>query len=82
MAKKEIAAALFTKCRRITKDDYDKKLQDLKDQQYKSDIELEEYTKADHQCHIHVSTVLNLSRRVGQIFNGSEIHEKRQILNF
>ena len=66
----------------ITKDDYDKKLQELKDKQYQLNVELEEYTKADHQYHIHVGTVLNLSRRIGEIFDSSEIQEKRSILNF
>lgn len=66
----------------ITKDDYDKKLQELKDRQYQLGIELEEYTKADHRYHIHVSTVLNLSRRMGEIFTSSETREKRAILNF
>jgi len=66
----------------ITRDDYDKKLQELKDRQYRLNIELEEYTKADHQYHIHVGTVLNLSRRIGQIFESSETMEKRAILNF
>ncbi len=68
--------------RRITADDYDKKLQTLKDDQYRLNIELEEYTKADHEYHIHVSTVLNLSRRMGEIFESSEPMEKRAILNF
>lgn len=67
---------------RITSDDYDKKLQELKDQQYRLNIELEEYTKADHEYRIHVSTVLNLSRRIGEIFESSEVHEKRAILNY
>ncbi|MDD5341807.1 MAG: recombinase family protein [Patescibacteria group bacterium] len=66
----------------ITHDDYDKKLQELKDRQHQLGIELEEYTKADHQYHIHVSTVLDLSRRMGQIFDSSEPEEKRSILNF
>lgn len=66
----------------ITKDVYDKKLQEYKDEQYRLTIELEEYTKADHQYHIHVSTVLNLSRRMNGIFESSEPEEKRQILNF
>jgi len=67
---------------RITKDDYDKKLQELKDQQYRLGIELEEHTKADHQYHIHVATVLNLCRRIRSIFKSSEPSEKRAILNF
>lgn len=66
----------------ITPDDYDKKLQDLKDKQYGLNVELDEYTKADHQYHIHVGTVLNLSRRIGEIFESSETGEKRAILNF
>ena len=66
----------------ITPADYDKKLQELKDRQYRLNVELEEYTKADHQYHIHVGTVLNLSRRIGEIFESSELVEKRAILNF
>ena len=57
-------------------------MQELKDKQYRLNVELEEYTKADHQYHIHVGTVLNLARRVGEIFDSSEIEEKRAILNF
>jgi site-specific DNA recombinase len=66
----------------ITKDEYDKKLQDLKDKQFRLNIELDEYTKADFEYHIQVGTVLNLSRRIGEIFESSETHEKRAILNF
>jgi site-specific DNA recombinase len=68
----------------ITKDIYDKKLEELKDQQYRLGIELEEHTKADHQYHIHVATVLNLCRRIRAIFDDprSEVSEKRAILNF
>ncbi len=70
--------------RRITKEIYDKKLEELKDQQYRLGIELEEHTKADHQYHIHVATVLNLCRRIRAIFDDprSEVSEKRAILNF
>ncbi|HEY4520067.1 MAG TPA: recombinase family protein [Candidatus Paceibacterota bacterium] len=64
----------------ITKDEYDKKLQELSDEQHRLNIELEEYTKADHQYHIHVNTVLNLSRNMREIFESSEPAEKRQFL--
>lgn len=60
---------------RITKDVYDKKLQQLKDEQYQLNVQLDEYTKADHDYHIHVNTVLNLSRRIGDIFESSELEE-------
>lgn len=66
----------------ITSEDYDKKLKELKDEQYRLNIELESYTNADHQYHIHVGTVLNLSRGIGEIFESSEPDEKRAILNF
>ena len=61
---------------------YDKKLQELKDRQYALGLELDQYTKADHAYHIHVSNVLSLSRRMGEIFASSEPDEKREILNF
>lgn len=66
----------------ITQDDYDKKYNELKEEQYKLNIELEEHTKADHQFHVHVATVLRLSRNMGQIFASSEVSEKRAILNY
>lgn len=66
----------------ITKPDYDKKLQELKDKQNNLNIQLEEHTKADHEYHIHAATVLNLARRMKEIFEGSEPNEKRAILNF
>ena len=55
-------------CPSFTSDDYDKKLQELKDKQYRLNIELDEYTKADHEYHIHVNTVINLSRRIAAGF--------------
>lgn len=69
-------------CGGITKDDYDKKLQELKDKQHKLDLEAEEHTKADHDYKIVISQVFSLSRRVGALFKSSEVSEKRAILNF
>ncbi len=66
----------------ITKNDYDKKLQELKDRQYRLDIESEEHTKADHDYKLTISQVFSLSRRMGQIFKSSEPHEKRTFLNY
>lgn len=43
-------------------------------------IQLEEYTQADHEYHITVSRVLDLAKRASQIFESSEVNEKRQIL--
>ncbi|MBI5134991.1 hypothetical protein HZA86_02035 [Candidatus Uhrbacteria bacterium] len=66
----------------ITKDDYDRKLQELKDEQYRLNNELEEHTKADHNYSIHVSTVFDLCRRVKEIFVSSKTTEKRALLNY
>ncbi len=66
----------------ITKDEYDKKLQQFKDQQYRLDLEAEEHTKADHDYKLTVSRVFSISRRAGSIFARSEPHEKRMLLNF
>lgn len=66
----------------ITKDEYDKKLQQFKDQQYRLDLEAEEHTKADHDYKLTVSRVFSISRRAGSIFTRSEPHEKRALLNF
>lgn len=66
----------------ITKDEYDKKLLELKDRQEKLNLELEEYTKADYDFLTTVSTVLSLAQRAKEIFESSEIDEKRQLLNY
>lgn len=66
----------------ITQEDYDNKLKELKAEQYRLNGELESYTQADHQYHTHVGTVLDLSRRMGQIFESSEPSEKRAILHY
>ena len=66
----------------ITKDEHGKIVEKEKDAQYKLNLDLEEHTKADHEYHIHVNTVLSLARRIGTIFAGSEVNEKRAIINF
>ncbi len=57
-------------------------LMELKDRQYRLNVELDEYTKADHEYHVYVNTVINLSRRIADIFESSEPMEKRAILGF
>ena len=66
----------------ITSNDYDKKLQKLKDKQYRLNTELDEFTKADHEYHVHINTIINLSRGIADIFETSEPMEKRAILGF
>src|SRR3989338_5471397 len=66
----------------ISEVEYTKKLQDMKSKQERLNIESEEYTKADHQYHLHVSHVISLSKRMGKVFESSEPDEKREILGY
>lgn len=66
----------------ITKSDYDKKMQEYNDKFQLLEIESSEYTKADTDYKTTISTVFALARRAREIFDSSEVHEKRQILNY
>ena len=67
---------------RITKDVYDKKHQDIHDRIQLLNIELEEHTKADYDYQTTVARVISVARRAKEIFDGSEIPEKRAFLNY
>lgn len=66
----------------MTQDEYEKKLAEFKDKQYDIGIQLENYTKADESYYITASTVLNLAKRALDIFESSEISEKRQLVSY
>ena len=66
----------------ITKDDYDKKLKEMKEKQYEINIQVEDHTRADENYYITASNVLNLAKRAKELFISSEIPEKRAILNY
>ncbi|NBV29311.1 hypothetical protein EBS02_09930 [bacterium] len=55
-------------------------MSELQTRQQELQIQLEEYTQADQEYHITVSRVLDLAKRASQIFESSEVNEKRQIL--
>ena len=67
---------------RITKDDYDKKLYEYGNQQMELESQHRQHIQADHQYHIHVSTVFSLASEMKELFNSSETVEKRAILSF
>lgn len=67
---------------RITKEEYDKKLKELKEKQYDINIQIEDHTRADENYYITASTVLNLAKNASELFKSSEISEKRAILNY
>ena len=66
----------------ITKDDYDKKLKEWKEKQYDINLRLEDHTRADESYHVTAGTVLNLAKRALEIFESSEVLEKRTLLNY
>ncbi|MEX2409985.1 MAG: recombinase family protein [Candidatus Paceibacterota bacterium] len=66
----------------ITKESYEDKLQELKHKQLKLGIEIDLHTKADKDYLLTLSKVLMLATRVKIIFESSEIHEKRALLNY
>ena len=68
--------------RRITKPDYDKKLQEIMDRIQTLVMEMEEHSRADHDYKTTVGTVLSVARRSREIFEGAELPEKRQFINF
>jgi hypothetical protein len=55
---------------------------EYKEKQYDINIRLEEYTRADENFHIAASMVFSLANRALEIFESSEVNEKRQLLNF
>ena len=66
----------------ITQEEYDKKVQSMKEEQMKLQIELEEHTRADYDFLNTVSATFSIAKRAREIFDSSEIDEKRQILNY
>ena len=66
----------------ITKDEYDKKLKEMKEKQYDINIQIEDHTRADENYYITASTVLNLAKNAFELFKSSEVPEKRAILNY
>ena len=68
---------------RITKDIYDKKHQEYKDQVQTLEIEMSEHNKADYDYQTTVAMVLSVARRAKTIFeNSSEVAGKRAFLNY
>ena len=66
----------------ITQDTYDKKVNEYKEKQYDINIRMGEYTRADENFLIASSMVFSLASRALEIFESSEVNEKRQLLNF
>ncbi len=66
----------------IQADFFKKKLKDYKDREREIIREMERYIVADESAHVTANTVLSLASRARDIFESSEVDEKRQLLNF
>ena len=61
---------------------YDKKLKQNKEKQTGLLIQMEEHSNADENFYLNASRVLDLANRALEIFESSEVTEKRALLNF
>ncbi|HPC30381.1 MAG TPA: recombinase family protein, partial [Candidatus Pacearchaeota archaeon] len=66
----------------ITRDMFNKKLKEYKEKQAELNEEMQRYTDADENYYITANIVLNLAKKAYEIFQSSEVEEKRQLLNF
>lgn len=67
---------------RITDEMYDRKLKEYKERQSAILTEMHIHSDADEEFYLTANMVLKLAQRALQIFKSSEVHEKRQFLNF
>jgi len=66
----------------ITKDMFNKKLKEYKEKQAELNEEMQRYTDADENYYITANTLLKMAQKALEIFECSEVPEKRQLLNF
>jgi len=66
----------------ITKDMFNKKLKEYKEKQVELEARMEQYTDADENFYLTANMMLNLAKKAYEIFQVSEVSEKRQLLNF
>jgi site-specific DNA recombinase len=61
---------------------YQEKIKEYKTRQQEIISQMSRHVKADETFHLTANMVLNLARRAREIFESSEVEEKRQLLNF
>ena len=61
---------------------FSKKLKEYKEKQAELEAKMQSYTDADENFYLTANMTLNLAKKAYEIFESSEISEKRQLLNF
>ena len=61
---------------------FNKKLKEYKEKQVELETKMEQNRGADKSFYLTANTALNLAKKVYEIFQISEVEEKRQLLNF
>lgn len=66
----------------ITRKEYDEKAYKLKQRQHELNAQMERYTKADQRFANTASALFEVASRAYDLFESSEIEQKRQLINF
>jgi len=66
----------------ITTDEHDRKCHELKNRQYQINEQLKSYLKADENFKITVNTVLSIASKAYELFESSNIVQKRKLISF
>ncbi len=61
---------------------FNKKLKEYKEKQVEIEAKMQQYTDADEDFYLTANMILNLAKNTYEIFQISEVSEKRQLLNF
>jgi len=67
---------------RITQDEYDKKVYQLKQRQYELNERQKQHIEADEKFSFTLVNLMELASRAYELFEFSKVEQKRQLINF
>ena len=67
--------------RRITDSEYTERKNNYQEEVKKIQRKIEQLSKADEEYYILAESILSLAQRAGELFESSEMEQKRQIIN-
>ena len=66
----------------ITQNDYDKKARELKQQQTELELRMRQHQDGDRDFRTTLESLISLASRAAELFEGSKIEQKRQLIAF